>query len=138
MQVARSWRQQASNLRLVGSRCNKCESLDFPERIRCSRCGATDLAEYRFCGRGTVHSYAEVLEAPAGFIEQVPYIAALIELEEGPFVSSMLADVNPSDVSVGLEVAMVTRRIGADGEEGPIIYAYKFSPLTRPDHGQQQ
>ncbi len=128
MHFARSWRQQSSNLRLVGSRCTSCEAILFPERIRCSQCGSIELEDQQLSGRGTIFTVTTVFEAPRGFESQVPYFAALVELEEGPMICAMLTDVDQKDVSVGDKVTMVTRRILAHGDDGPIIYAYKFTP----------
>lgn len=128
MQIARSWRQQASNLRLVGSECRGCGHLMFPERVRCPECGGADLARHGFAGRGRVCAVTTVYEAPHGFADQVPYAAALVRLEEGPVVAAMLTDIEPGDAVVGMSVSMVTRRIIADGSDGPIVYGYKFSP----------
>ncbi len=128
MQIARAWRQQPSNLRLVGSRCASCGKLSFPERIRCDKCGSTSIEEHGYCGRGTVFAVTTVHEAPHGFVNQVPYLAALVKLEEGPMVATMLTDVDAEDVTVGMEVSMVTRRLLAHGDDGPIVYAYKFAP----------
>ncbi|MFO8070692.1 MAG: Zn-ribbon domain-containing OB-fold protein [Polyangia bacterium] len=133
MQIARCWRQQATNLRLVGSRCARCGELLFPERVRCSSCGSTELERLRFCGRGRVCSFTNVHEAPGGFAEQVPYLAALVRLEEGPLVAAMITDADASEVSEGMPVEMVTRRIRAEGETGPIVYAYKFAPPMSAD-----
>jgi len=128
MHFARSWRQQASNLRLVGSQCTSCKKISFPERIRCTQCGSTELKDQRLSGRGTIFTVTRVFEAPRGFGSQVPYFAALVELEEGPIICAMLTDVDQNDASVGDKVTMVTRRILAHGDDGPIIYAYKFTP----------
>jgi len=129
MQIARSWRQQPTNLRLIGSHCPSCGALDFPERIRCARCGAGDLEAHRYCGRGTVVVSSLVYEAPRGFADQVPYLAALVRLDEGPVVAAMLTDVEPEEVAAGMPVQVVTRRISSDGETGPITYGYKFAPV---------
>jgi uncharacterized protein len=129
MQIARAWRQQSTNLRLIGSSCPSCGALDFPERIRCVKCGRTGLANHRYSGRGEIVAFSLVIEAPGGFADQVPYVAALVRLAEGPMVATMLTDVEPDDVRNGMPVEMVTRRISADGEAGPIMYGYKFAPV---------
>jgi hypothetical protein len=69
-----------------------------------------------------------VHSAPEGFEPYVPYTVALIRLEEGPMVTAQLTDVAPGDVQIGMPVEMVTRRLEAQGDEGPIIYGYKFRP----------
>jgi hypothetical protein len=54
---------------------------------------------------------------------------ALIKLDEGPMVTAQLTDVNASDVKIGMRVEMVTRKLREEGDEGQIIYGYKFRPL---------
>jgi uncharacterized OB-fold protein len=132
MQIARFWRQQPSSLRLEGSRCPQCDQLLFPQRIRCPECGGSQLEVHKFSGRGTVLTLTTVYEAPLGFAAQVPYVAALVRLAEGPVITAMLTDVEPADAAPGMEVEMVTRRILADGSDGPIVYGYKFAPTGEP------
>jgi uncharacterized OB-fold protein len=57
-----------------------------------------------------------------------PYTIALVKLEEGPLVTAQLTDVASEDVEIGMPVEMVTRKLRAQGEEGLIIYGYKFRP----------
>jgi uncharacterized OB-fold protein len=42
-----------------------------------------------------------------GFKEDVPYVYALIELNEGPLISSNVIDIEPKDVKVGMPVEIV-------------------------------
>jgi uncharacterized OB-fold protein len=53
---------------------------------------------------------------------------ALVKLEEGPLVSAQLADVEPDDVTVGMPVEMVTRKLRQEGDRGIVVYGYKFRP----------
>jgi uncharacterized OB-fold protein len=54
---------------------------------------------------------------------------ALIRLEEGPLVTAQLADIDPTEVEIGMPVEMVTRKLRSDGDErGIIVYGYKFRP----------
>ena len=126
MRIARTWRQQSSNLRLMGHRCGGCDELVFPKRHFCPACGSKELACYSFSGLGKVLSMTTVYEAPRGFAGQVPYVAGVIKLDEGPIVTAMLADVDPGENKIGGRARMVTRRIWTDGNEGPIVYGYKF------------
>jgi uncharacterized OB-fold protein len=137
MQIARFWRQQPSSLRLEGSRCPRCDDLLFPQRIRCPGCGGTELEPHQFSGRGTVLARTTVYEAPLGFAAQVPYVAALVRLAEGPVITALLTEIEPGEAAVGLEVEMVTRRILADGSDGPIVYGYKFAPATEAADGRR-
>jgi uncharacterized protein len=58
----------------------------------------------RGSGRGTIYSYIVVhRHAHPGFNAQVPYVVALIDLEEGPRMMSRV-DGNPKEVKVGAKV----------------------------------
>jgi uncharacterized OB-fold protein len=85
-----------------------------------------------FSGKGRVYSYTTVLSAPEGFAEQAPYRIALVELDEGPLVTAQLTDLD-GEPEIGMRVEMVTRKLRTDGEEGIIVYGYKFRPLLQPE-----
>ena len=54
---------------------------------------------------------------------------ALVRLEEGPMVTAQLTDVDADQVHTGMPVEMVTRKVQGGGDQGAIIYGYKFRPL---------
>ena len=83
---------------------------------------------FEFSGRGEVFSYTTVNNPPEGYQESAPYTVALVKLEEGPLITAQLTDVENDDVKIGLPVEMVTRKLRTYGDEGLIIYGYKFRP----------
>jgi uncharacterized protein len=91
----------------------------------------TPLAGHRAVlrGHGEVYSFSVMYNAPKGFEEHKPYTIALVKLDDGPMITAQLTDVEPNDVSIGLRVEMVTRKLREDGAEGQIIYGYKFRPI---------
>ena len=80
-------------------------------------------------GRGEIYSYTVMYNVPQGFEEQKPYVVALVKLDEGPLVTAQLTDVEHKAVKIGMRVEMVTRKLREDGDEGQIIYGYKFRPV---------
>lgn len=80
-------------------------------------------------GRGEIYSYTVMYNVPQGFEEQKPYTIALVKLDEGPMVTAQLTDVDHREVKIGMRVEMVTRKLREDGDEGQIIYGYKFRPV---------
>ncbi len=80
-------------------------------------------------GHGEIYSFTTMYNVPRGYEEQGPYTVALIRLDDGPMVTAQLTDVDPADVSIGLRVEMVTRKLREDGDEGQIIYGFKFRPV---------
>jgi uncharacterized protein len=127
MDLPRYHRLTAPYYRLEGQRCATCGAVQFPARAACSACRSSEVGPYRFSGRGTVFSFAEVAQAPRGF--SGPYLVALVELEEGARVTAQLTDVDPDEVEIGMPVEMVTRRLQEKGPHGYLVYGYKFRPV---------
>ncbi len=46
-------------------------------------------------------------------------------------ITAQMTDVAPDDVRIGMPVEMVTRKLSQEGNEGQILYGYKFRPLLR-------
>lgn len=91
----------------------------------------TELAglKQNLSGQGEVYTFSTMYNVPKGFEEQAPYTVAIVKLDEGPMVTAQLTDVNHDQVKIGMRVEMVTRRIKEEGQEGQIIYGYKFRPV---------
>lgn len=130
--IPKNWRLQQQRYRLVGEICEKCGARIFPPRDVCPGCETVDQREVAFSGRGEVYSYSTVYHAPRDFEEFAPYTVALVQLEEGPMVTAQLTDVDTDQIEIGMPVEMVTRRVQSSGEEGAIIYGYKFRPAIQP------
>jgi len=130
MDLPRYHRLTPAYYRLEGRRCAQCGALQFPPREACGACRSRETELYRFRGRGTVFSFAEVAMPPQGF--SGPYLVALIDLEEGVRVTAQLTDVDPDEVEIGMPVEMVTRRIQEKGPHGYLVYGYKFRPVLHP------
>ncbi|NKQ37571.1 MAG: Zn-ribbon domain-containing OB-fold protein [Chloroflexi bacterium] len=128
MEVSRHWRLQEQRYKLVGETCDNCGVKLFPPRDVCLECEAPAQELYTFTGLGEVFSYTTIYDAPAGFEHDAPYMVALVKLDEGPVITAQLTDVSEGEVAIGMPVEMVTRKLRADGEEGMIVYGYKFRP----------
>jgi len=132
MQVSRHWRLNEQRYNLVGEECPECGTKLFPPRDVCLECAAPAKELYTFTGLGEVYSYTTIYDAPAGFEHNAPYTVALVKLEEGPLLTAQLTDIGPDEVEIGLPVEMVTRKLCTEGEEGMIVYGYKFRPSLVP------
>lgn len=130
MEISRNWRLRAQRYRLEGTTC-ECGYRSFPPRRICPQCKRNPQTPSAFNGAGEVYSYATMYEAPSGFEEYLPYTVALIRLDDGPLVSAQLTDVDPEEVTIGMRVEMVTRKLREHGEAGLIVYGYKFRPLLQ-------
>ncbi|MDX1376475.1 MAG: Zn-ribbon domain-containing OB-fold protein [Burkholderiales bacterium] len=99
---ARHFFAAAAEGRLELQRCAACGRVWFFPRPACVACGATDYAWLRASGRGTLHSFSIVRRAPsAEFRERVPYVVALVDLEEGPRMMANVLGEGALEVSIG-------------------------------------
>ena len=76
----------------------------------CLRCGASSMVMTwtPASGRGTVRTFV-VFDKPYHpyFAERLPYVVAVIALEEGPEIMTNIIDVDVSAVEIGMPVCMV-------------------------------
>jgi uncharacterized protein len=126
--VVNDWRLRGQRYRLEGEVCDHCGETIFPPRDICPECSKPAKTPQTLSGRGEVYTFSTIYSAPEGFEAYTPYTVALVKLEEGPLVTAQLTDIAPKDVEIGMPVEMVTRRLRTHGEEGTIVYGYKFRP----------
>ena len=86
-------------------RCRACATHLFYPRYLCTTCGSGDLEWAQASGRGTVFTYT-VAHRPThpGFADLVPYVIAVVELEEGPKLTTNIVNLDPDDMVIGLPV----------------------------------
>ncbi len=95
----------AAQDQLLIQRCGSCGHLFHPPLPICPSCHSTEVVWQQASGRGKVFSYTIVhLAAHPDFADRVPYVAALIELEEGPRMVADILDVTPEEVQVDMPV----------------------------------
>ena len=80
----------------------------FRRRNRCPHCLAADFAFKPVSGRGKVYSFVTFHRVyhPA-FAGEVPYVVAMVELEEGPRLLSNIVGIKPDAVACEMPVKVV-------------------------------
>ncbi|NNJ13552.1 Zn-ribbon domain-containing OB-fold protein [Chloroflexales bacterium ZM16-3] len=128
MEIARHWRGRAARYRLEGQRSRSTGEVRFPPQP--PALGETDETWEAFAlsGRGEIYSFSVIRQAPDGYEGFAPYPVALVRLAEGPLVTAQLTDCAEDDLAVGTPVEMVTRKLVDTGEDGVLVYGYKFRP----------
>lgn len=104
---SRPFWEAARRHRLELPRCNRCGQSWFPPSCLCPNCLSDDFRWEEVSGRGRVHSFVVFHRTyhPA-FAPRVPYIVAVVELDEGPRMLTNLVDVDPHKVRCGLRVTV--------------------------------
>jgi uncharacterized protein len=90
--------------KLLVQRCDDCSDFQLYPRDRCITCrGPVSFVEAS--GRGTVYSFTVIRQNYSRpFRDWIPYVVALVELEEGPRVMTDLVDIEPEAVTIGMAV----------------------------------
>ena len=101
--------------RLVLQHCRRCDRLQHYPRPHCVACLDDDLDWVEASGRGTVYSVTVVHRAmhPA-YVARVPYAHAIVELAEGPRLTTVMTGCEPGDVRVGMPVRAVFAPVSDD------------------------
>ncbi|WP_085991209.1 Zn-ribbon domain-containing OB-fold protein [Oceanobacillus senegalensis] len=109
---------------LLIQQCNECGHYQFYPRIMCTDCMSRNIDWMSATGRGKVKTYTIIYRAISkAYAKDVPYVVAIIELEEGPSLMSNVVGCKPEEVKVGQEV-MVTFEDWSEEISIP-----KFTPL---------
>ena len=99
---------KAGELRV--QRCRECGGFVFIPQPLCTHCQSEALDWVASTGRGTVYSYTVVHRPPRPAFA-VPYVVAIVELEEGWHMLTNLVDCRPEDVRVGMPVEVSFRAL---------------------------
>jgi len=88
--------------------CKTCDNVFWYPRSECPNCMSNDIDWVRGNGRGRVHTFT-IIRQPGhpGFIDDVPYIYAIIQLDEGPRMISNVVDCPIEDVKIDMPVVAV-------------------------------
>ena len=129
MSVARFWRELDSRYNLVGSYCKITDTYHYPKRSfnpEAGRDSIGNMEDYQFNGNVKIVSSTVVHQAQSGYEMFGPYCMAIIELDEGPKITSQVVDCEPEMVKPGMKVKSVFRKLGEDSESGILHYGTKF------------
>ena len=98
---------------LLGSRCEVCGKVYFPQQKLCIQCLEEGKVKgHLLSGQGEIYSFTVVERetlAPKGF--QVPYAYGYIDLPEGVRVLSKIVGWSPETLKINAPVEMVLEEI---------------------------
>ena len=111
--------------KLMGVRCQVCESIFLPPRSICSHCQTDQMTWIALSGRGTLAAFTAVYIGPTfmneqGFDRHNPYLTGIVELEEGVKISARLLgfeNLKPDEVKIGTPVDFENLTIGDDDNQ---------------------
>jgi uncharacterized OB-fold protein len=93
---------------LALQRCEPCGTSWFPPSALCPRCLGEAWHWEATSGQGSVYSFVVFRRVyHPGFADDIPYVVAVVELEEGPRLPTRLVGIAPEDVRCDMPVEVV-------------------------------
>jgi uncharacterized protein len=93
--------------------CSSCHRHIFPPCLCCPYCGGLGLTWVLCSGRGEIHTYTVVYRPPNPGVE-VPYVVAVVTLDEGWHMFSNVVGCPVDSVSIGLPVQVTFMAVSDD------------------------
>jgi uncharacterized OB-fold protein len=128
MPTARAWREYPKRYRYEAAVCKKCGKWHFPARLVCDECHGQEFETKAMRRTGKILTYTVIRVPPAPFKDEAPFAVAVVEMDDGPRITTQVADWRESELKIGQPVRLEFRKIQTDGEAGPIQYGYKAVP----------
>ena len=113
--------------RLVANTCTKCGARFLDRRNACANCGAREFEQKPLATTGKVSAFTIVHRAAPGV--QVPFVSAIVQLDDGATVQANIVDTepDPEHVALGMPVKLTTFVAGTD-DNGTEAVAFAFAP----------
>jgi uncharacterized OB-fold protein len=98
--------------RLLLKSCNACHAVHYYPRPFCPTCWSDDVTWIEASGRATLYTHSTVyMNDLPPFGERVPYIAAVVDLEEGPRMMTEIIDCATEDLVIGMALEVSFREL---------------------------
>jgi len=123
--ISKDFWEAAKRHELIVQRCQQCnEHILYPRQI-CPRCLSSKLEWVKVSGKGRIYTHSVIYQpAHPGFVNDIPYVLAIIELDEGPRILSNIVECVPEDVKVDMPVTAVFDDVT------PEVTLIKFKPAA--------
>ena len=117
---------------LEGHKCEECGSIFLGERDNCSNCGARGkMKPTRLGTRGKLYSYSIVHRSFPGI--EVPYISAIVDLDDGGTVKGNLINIEPDPANLEFDMpveVVFDDALGRKDRDGNSYISYFFQPAS--------
>ncbi len=98
--------------KLLIQRCRECGAYIFYPRKYCPECFSENIEWVESSGRGHVYSFTIVQNnPPSAFLQDVPYVVAIVKLEEGVQMLSNIVDWQSTTLRCEMPVVVTFEKL---------------------------
>ncbi len=126
--TAAAFNQYLKEKKLMAAKCTRCGKLMLPPHSICSQCYSDQIEWVELSGQGKLAAFTAIGIGPTfmnnlGYGRDNPYVAGIVELEEGAKISARILGLNakePAAIQIGTPVTLAI----LDQGEGPAARSY--------------
>lgn len=119
--TTRPWWDAAAEGRFLVVRCMECKEAHYYPRPFCPRCGGERVSWEEASGEATLYTWSVVHQNDLPpFAGKVPYVAAVVDLKEGPRMMTNVVGCEFEDLRVGMALRVEFEDIG-EGFQIPVF-----------------
>lgn len=123
---SRAYWDAARERRLLLRSCADCGVAHHYPRPFCPECWSENVKWIEASGRATLYTWSTVHVNPLPpFDTQLPYVAAVVELAEGPKMMTNVIDCDPASLAIGMDLVVAWKPL-TDEIQAPV-----FRPQSR-------
>ncbi len=100
------YQQGLAEGKLLGLKCSGCGEYVFPARSVCPGCSGHDLKPEEITPQAVLRTFTVIRVAPEG--RKPPYVVALAEMQQGPWVIGIVEGIEPDQANMDLIGRTVT------------------------------
>ncbi|WP_042412778.1 Zn-ribbon domain-containing OB-fold protein [Streptacidiphilus anmyonensis] len=123
----------AAEGRLLLRRCQACGRPHHYPREFCPYCWSEDVAWEQASGRATLYTWSVVHanDLPP-FRDRLPYVAAVVELAEGPRMMTTVVDCDPTLLQVDMKLVVDFVAFAVEGGDSPKVPVFRPTDRRAP------
>lgn len=107
--------EAAKQHKLVLKKCKACGHIDHPPYLYCTSCSGEDSEWIEASGKARLYAYAvNTYAVPFPFMEDLPYVLAMVDLPEGPRMISNVVGCSPKELRNGMELEVIFDQVSPD------------------------
>ncbi len=117
---------------LEGHKCGGCGAIFLGARNVCSKCGARDQMDtVKLSNSGKLYSFSIVHRSFPGI--DVPYVSAVVDLDDGVAIKGNLIDVEPDPEKIAFDMpvdVVFDDALGRKDRDGNAYLSFFFKPKS--------
>lgn len=115
-----AWWDAAQRGQLMVNTCRSCLRSYLYARPFCPHCWSDDVHPQPASGKARLYTWSVVHQNAAPFAEHTPYIVAMVDLDEGPRLMTIIENCPPEHLRAGMPLVVAFRE-GGDGFVVPVF-----------------